>query len=75
MRLYSYDLLHEFDSFRSMLFIFGVVPLGIVIIGGLIRSTRLARLVAPVRYKLLPPESVCGDATAPSARVISAPAT
>jgi multidrug efflux pump subunit AcrB len=31
-------------------------PLGIVIIGGLISSTILARLVTPVMYKLLAPE-------------------
>jgi multidrug efflux pump subunit AcrB len=31
-------------------------PLAIVIIGGLITSTLLARLVTPVMYKLLPPE-------------------
>ncbi len=31
-------------------------PLAIVIIGGLISSTLLARLVTPVMYKLLPPE-------------------
>ena len=30
-------------------------PLAIVIIGGLISSTLLARLVTPVMYKLLPP--------------------
>jgi multidrug efflux pump subunit AcrB len=30
-------------------------PLAIVIIGGLITSTLLARLVTPVMYKLLPP--------------------
>jgi multidrug efflux pump subunit AcrB len=31
-------------------------PLAIVIIGGLISSTLLARLVTPVMYKLLPPD-------------------
>ncbi len=31
-------------------------PLAVVIIGGLISSTLLARLVTPVMYKLLPPE-------------------
>jgi Cu/Ag efflux pump CusA len=31
-------------------------PLAFVIIGGLITSTLLARLVTPVMYKLLPPE-------------------
>jgi Cu/Ag efflux pump CusA len=30
-------------------------PLAVVIIGGLISSTLLARLVTPVMYKLLPP--------------------
>ena len=30
-------------------------PLAIVIIGGLLSSTLLARLVTPVMYKLLPP--------------------
>ena len=30
-------------------------PLAIVIIGGLVSSTLLARLVTPVMYKLLPP--------------------
>lgn len=44
-------------------------PLAIVIIGGLISSTLLARLVTPVMYKLLPPavavrsERAVGDAT------------
>jgi Cu/Ag efflux pump CusA len=33
----------------------GLLPLAIVIIGGLITSTLLARLVTPVMYKLLPP--------------------
>ena len=33
-------------------------PLAIVIIGGLVSSTLLARLVTPVMYKLLPPEIV-----------------
>ena len=32
-------------------------PLAIVIIGGLISSTLLARLVTPVMYKLLPPSA------------------
>jgi multidrug efflux pump subunit AcrB len=32
------------------------VPLALVIIGGLISSTFLARLVTPVMYKLLAPE-------------------
>ncbi|MBI5503161.1 MAG: efflux RND transporter permease subunit, partial [Deltaproteobacteria bacterium] len=30
-------------------------PLAIVIIGGLVSSTLLARLVTPVMYKVLPP--------------------
>ena len=38
-------------------------PLAIVIIGGLISSTILSRLVTPVMYKLLPPDV---SATAPS---------
>ena len=33
-------------------------PLAIVIIGGLVSSTLLARLVTPVMYKLLPPAIV-----------------
>jgi len=40
-------------------------PLAIVIIGGLISSTLLARLVTPVMYKLLPP-AVAQAATAPT---------
>jgi multidrug efflux pump subunit AcrB len=43
-------------------------PLAIVIIGGLISSTLLARLVTPVMYKLLPP------AIEPAARVEALPA-
>jgi multidrug efflux pump subunit AcrB len=31
-------------------------PLAIVMIGGLLSSTLLARIVTPVMYKLLPPE-------------------
>jgi multidrug efflux pump subunit AcrB len=31
-------------------------PLALVIIGGLISSTLLSRLVTPVMYKLLPPK-------------------
>ncbi len=38
-------------------------PLAIVIIGGLISSTLLARLVTPVMYKLLPPGIEKEDAT------------
>jgi multidrug efflux pump subunit AcrB len=41
-------------------------PLAIVIIGGLISSTLLARLVTPVMYKLLPPAVVVGDGAAPN---------
>jgi multidrug efflux pump subunit AcrB len=37
-------------------------PLAWVIIGGLITSTLLARLVTPVMYKLLPPKIVTRDA-------------
>jgi multidrug efflux pump subunit AcrB len=36
-------------------------PLAIVIIGGLISSTLLARLVTPVMYKLLPPRVLTAD--------------
>jgi multidrug efflux pump subunit AcrB len=36
-------------------------PLAIVIIGGLISSTLLARLVTPVMYKLLPPTVLAAD--------------
>jgi multidrug efflux pump subunit AcrB len=51
-------------------------PLAIVIIGGLLSSTLLARLVTPVMYKLLPPSvepaaSMPGER--PSAGVASAP--
>jgi len=46
-------------------------PLAIVIIGGLISSTLLARLVTPVMYKLLPPE-VTPRAVAPAAEVATA---
>ena len=43
-------------------------PLAIVIIGGLISSTLLARLVTPVMYKLLPPgiEPAAPDAALPA---------
>jgi multidrug efflux pump subunit AcrB len=37
-------------------------PLAIVIIGGLISSTLLGRLVTPVMYKLLPPSIVAQPA-------------
>jgi hypothetical protein len=46
-----------------------------VIIGGLISSTLLARLVTPVMYKLLPPAIESGDAAAPSVRALPAPAS
>jgi multidrug efflux pump subunit AcrB len=39
-------------------------PLAIVIIGGLISSTLLARLVTPVMYKLLPPHLERSDSPA-----------
>jgi len=42
-------------------------PLAIVIIGGLVSSTLLARLVTPVMYKLLPPSVERVDAAAPAA--------
>jgi len=38
-------------------------PMAWVIIGGLISSTLLARLVTPVMYKLLPPEIAASDLT------------
>lgn len=48
-------------------------PLAIVIIGGLVSSTLLARLVTPVMYKLLPPViAVRREATTPSAATASA---
>jgi multidrug efflux pump subunit AcrB len=40
-------------------------PLAIVIMGGLVSSTLLARLVTPVLYKLLAPEVQLEDAGAP----------
>jgi multidrug efflux pump subunit AcrB len=42
-------------------------PLAIVIIGGLVSSTLLARLVTPVMYKLLPPSVERVDAASPAA--------
>jgi multidrug efflux pump subunit AcrB len=48
-------------------------PLAIVIIGGLISSTLLARLVTPVMYKLLPPRMIA--ATAPGAEPAAERAT
>ena len=39
-------------------------PLALVLLGGLVSSTLLARLVTPVLYKLLPPE--LGEAVAPA---------
>jgi multidrug efflux pump subunit AcrB len=49
-------------------------PLAVVIIGGLVSSTLLARLVTPVMYKLLPPavERVAG--ASPDARGAAQPA-
>jgi multidrug efflux pump subunit AcrB len=41
-------------------------PLAIVIIGGLISSTLLARLVTPVMYKLLPPRMSAAAESAPA---------
>lgn len=50
-------------------------PLAIVIIGGLISSTLLARLVTPVMYKLLPPTIDKGDASLYAQRpVVAGPA-
>jgi len=46
-------------------------PLALVIIGGLVSSTLLARLVTPVMYKLLPPEVE----TRPAAEPVPAAAT
>jgi multidrug efflux pump subunit AcrB len=49
-------------------------PLAIVIIGGLVSSTLLARLVTPVMYKLLPPSvERTGDA-APAPGGVAQPA-
>jgi hypothetical protein len=51
-------------------------PLATVIIGGLISSTVLARLVTPVMYKLLPPAiesaSVAGPAVATGSALAAA---
>ncbi|WP_291157365.1 efflux RND transporter permease subunit [Gemmatimonas sp. UBA7669] len=49
-------------------------PLAWVIIGGLVSSTLIARLVTPVLYKLLAPRDAKAVATAPSV-VMGAPAT
>jgi multidrug efflux pump subunit AcrB len=49
-------------------------PLAIVIIGGLIASTLLARLVTPVMYKLLPPPVAVTDAAGRAAGAAAAPA-
>lgn len=43
-------------------------PLALVIIGGLVSSTVLSRLVTPVLYKLLPP-AVVAEGEAPPASV------
>jgi multidrug efflux pump subunit AcrB len=45
-------------------------PLAIVIIGGLISSTLLARLVTPVMYKLLPPQAASTGAIDSPLRVL-----
>jgi len=45
-------------------------PLAIVIIGGLISSTLLARLVTPVMYKLLPPRAASSVAVDAPMRVL-----
>jgi multidrug efflux pump subunit AcrB len=47
-------------------------PLAITIIGGLISSTLLARLVTPVMYKLLPPPIAARGAAAPDGSLASA---
>ena len=49
-------------------------PLAWVIIGGLVSSTLIARLVTPVLYKLLAPRDAKAVAAAPS-MVMGAPAT
>jgi multidrug efflux pump subunit AcrB len=51
-------------------------PLALVILGGLVSSTLLARLVTPVLYQLLPPEieEAHGDAPEPAAGREPAPA-
>ncbi|MGQ0385111.1 MAG: efflux RND transporter permease subunit [Gammaproteobacteria bacterium] len=49
-------------------------PLAIVIIGGLVSSTLLARLVTPVMYKLLPQAIEIADAALPSTPLTAATA-
>jgi len=49
-------------------------PLAIVIIGGLVSSTLLARLVTPVMYKLLPPGIEPRAAVVPAAAAAALPA-
>jgi len=49
-------------------------PLAIVIIGGLVSSTLLARLVTPVMYKLLPPGIEPSAAVVPAAAAAALPA-
>ncbi|MGQ0429362.1 MAG: efflux RND transporter permease subunit [Gammaproteobacteria bacterium] len=49
-------------------------PLAIVIIGGLISSTLLARLVTPVMYKLLPPSIEPAEAGRASTQPVPVPA-
>lgn len=44
-------------------------PLAVVIIGGLISSTLLARIVTPVAYKLLPPAVTVTSAATPASEV------
>jgi multidrug efflux pump subunit AcrB len=48
-------------------------PLALVILGGLISSTLLTRVVTPVLYKLLPPELETGEAAAPAAAAVVLP--
>jgi multidrug efflux pump subunit AcrB len=50
-------------------------PLAAVIIGGLVSSTLLSRLVTPVAYKLLAPSVDAAEAAAPAAVAIAAGAT
>lgn len=49
-------------------------PLAIVILGGLVSSTLLARVVTPVLYKLLAPEVAIHPQTSPSDDLVPSPA-
>jgi multidrug efflux pump subunit AcrB len=48
-------------------------PLALVIIGGLLSSTLLARLVTPVMYQLLPPAIEAVRQPAPAAALVLQP--